>query len=1292
LETGASFPFTINNSTGWIVVASELDREAVDFYNFGVEAQDQGNPPMASSASVSVTILDVNDNSPEFTQREYSARLNEDAAVGTSVLTVSAVDRDANSVITYQISSGNTRNRFSITSQSGGGLISLALPLDYKLERQYLLTIAASDGTRQDTAQVVVNVTDANTHRPVFQSSHYTVNVNEDRPVGTTVVVISATDEDTGENARITYLMEDSIPQFRIAAETGAVTTQMELDYEDQVSYTLAITARDNGIPQKSDTTYLEILVSDVNDNAPQFLRDSYQGSVYEDVPAFTSVLQVSATDRDSGLNGRVFYTFQGGDDGDGDFIIESTSGIVRTLRRLDRENVPLYALRAFAIDKGVPAKRTPVEIQVTVLDVNDNPPVFERDEFDIFVEENSPIGLVVARITATDPDEGTNAQIMYQIVEGNIPEVFQLDIFSGELTALADLDYESKAEYVMVVQATSAPLVSRATVHVRLRDANDNSPQLKNFEILFNNYITNRSGSFPGGVIGRIPAHDPDVSDSLTYAFEQGNELNLVLLDPHSGDLRLSPALDNNRPLEAVMRVSVSDGVHSATAQCTLRVTVITDEMLSNSITLRLADMSQERFLSPLLSRFLEGVAAVLATPRHRVVLFNIQTDTDVGTARILNVSLSVLLPASGHGAHFFSSEELQERLYLNRSLLAAISAQRVLPFDDNICLREPCENYMRCVSVLQFDSSAPFLASDTILFRPIHPVTGLRCRCPPGFTGDYCETEIDLCYSSPCGSNGRCRSREGGYTCECHEDFTGERCELSARGGRCAPGVCRNGGTCLNLLVGGFRCQCPPGHYEKPFCTMSTRSFPPRSFLTFRGLRQRFHFTLALTFATKERDGLLLYNGRFNEKHDFVALEIVGEQVQLTFSAGMGTVPAAPRHGIPGIPSWASHAWHCLALHPWHCIPCYTSPALPGTASRARVLGIMSLALHAMCHVPGTAWHCIPCCTSPALPGTASLACVLGITSLALRPMLYISGPAWHCTPGITSLALHPWHCIPCVMSLAPHSGHSLALHPMHPVPGTASHVSRPWHGLALHRRHPVPGTVPMALQPWHSHHCAPPMCPLPSPGCSCCLTTGAHSPQRFLGSSRVSWSGLALPITLPWHLGLMFRTRHPRGLLLRASAGPRATLTLQAVADVAGELQGLRLRTLSVGGLAGDGGTVEQGFRGCLQGVRVGETAASAVALSVAQAARVNVEGGCALPDPCDSGPCPPNSYCSDDWDSFSCRCHPGYFGDSCVSACALNPCQSPATCARKPGSAHGYTCECPQGHFGPYCEHK
>lgn len=559
IDTTPGFPFIINNSTGWITVSDALDRETVDFYTFGVEASDHGVPVMSSSASVSITVLDVNDNVPTFTEKVYSLKINEDAIVGTSVLTVTAIDRDVNSVVTYQISSGNTRNRFAITSQSGGGLITLALPLDYKQERQYILTITASDGTRYDTAQVFINVTDANTHRPVFQSANYQVMLSEEKPVGSTVMVISATDEDTGENARITYMMEDNVPQFKIDPDTGTITTQMEIDYEDQASYTLAIIAKDNGIPQKSDTTYVEIIINDANDNAPQFLRDMYQGTVFEDAPIFTSVLQISASDRDSGSNGRVSYTFQGGDDGDGDFIIETYSGIIRIARKLDRENVPSYNLKALAVDRGIPPLKAAVPIHVVVQDINDNAPVFEKDVLFIDVEENSPVGMVVARITATDPDEGSNAQIMYQIVEGDIPEVFQLDIFSGELIALTDLDYETRKEYTIVVQATSAPLVSRATVHIRLVDRNDNHPVLQNFEIIFNNYLTNKSNSFPAGIIGKVPAHDPDVSDKLRYKFESGNELSLLLLNEDTGELKLSKDLDNDRPLEAHMTVSVS-------------------------------------------------------------------------------------------------------------------------------------------------------------------------------------------------------------------------------------------------------------------------------------------------------------------------------------------------------------------------------------------------------------------------------------------------------------------------------------------------------------------------------------------------------------------------------------------------------------------------------------------------------------------------------------------------------------------------------------------------------------
>uniref|UniRef100_A0A8C3L4U1 Cadherin EGF LAG seven-pass G-type receptor 3 n=1 Tax=Chrysolophus pictus TaxID=9089 RepID=A0A8C3L4U1_CHRPC len=1282
----ADTPFVVNSATGWITVSGPLDRELVEHYFFGVEARDHGSPSLSASASVTITVMDVNDNRPEFTQKEYFIRLNEDAAVGTSVLSVTAIDRDVNSAITYQITGGNTRNRFAISTQGGVGIITLSLPLDYKQERRYVLTVTASDRTLRDNCHVHINITDANTHRPVFQSAHYSVSINEDRPVGSTVVVISATDDDVGENARITYYLEDNVPQFRIDPDSGAITLQAELDYEDQVTYTLAITAKDNGIPQKADTTYVEIMVNDVNDNAPQFVSTHYQGVISEDAPPFTSVLQISATDRDAHTNGRVQYTFQNGEDGDGDFTIEPTSGIIRTVRRLDRENVPVYELTAYAVDRGIPAQRTPVHIQVTIQDVNDNAPVFPAEEFEVLVKENSIVGSVVAQITAIDPDEGPNAQIMYQIVEGNIPEIFQMDIFSGELTALIDLDYETKPEYVIVVQATSAPLVSRATVHIKLIDQNDNSPVLKNFQILFNNYVSNKSNTFPSGVIGKVPAYDPDVSDRLFYTFERGNELHLLIVNQSSGELRLSRKLDNNRPLVASMLVTVTDGIHSVTAQCVLRVIIITEDMLANSITVRLENMWQERFLSPLLATFLEGVATVLATPKEDVFIFNIQNDTDVG-GTVLNVSFSALAP---RGGHYFSSEELQEQLYMKRMALTGASMLEVLPFDDNVCLREPCQNYMKCISVLKFDSSAPFIASPSTLFRPIHPITGLRCRCPQGFTGDYCETEINLCYSNPCLHGGTCTRKEGGYTCVCRQHFSGENCEVDSRSGHCQPGVCRNGGTCTNGADGGFRCQCPAGGFETPFCELSTRSFPPRSFVMFRGLRQRFHLTLSLSFSTVEPGGLLLYNGRLNERHDFLAVEIIQGQVQLKYSTGESSTVVSPY--LPG--GVSDGQWHTLQLR-YYNKPKVSALGVVQGPSKDKV-AILTVD---------------ECDASVALQFGSEIgnySCAAEGVQTSSKKSLDLTGPLL--LGGVPNLPEN------FPVSHRDFVGCMRDLYIDNKRIDLASYIANNGTIAGCHAKHSFCDSSPCknggtCSVSWGTYSC---LCPVGFGGKDCPM----HHAHYFQGNSVLSWDFKAdMKISVPWYLGLAFRTRQMDGVLLQAHAGQYTTLLCQVGPRrglgfppcaqsaqgglvggsqsgsgpfvVGNELHGLKVKHLHVGGVLGSG-EVQNGLKGCIQGVRLGDSITGTVLPKPSHALRV--EAGCSVPSPCDSSPCPANSICKDEWQSYSCVCQPGYYGGECVDACHLNPCKNKSVCRRKPGSPLGYVCECGGNFFGQYCEHR
>ena len=262
-----------------------------------------------------------------------------------------------------------------------------------------------------------------------------------------------------------------------------------------------------------------------------------------------------------AGTNSQISYTFNNGDDGNGAFVIDETSGVIRTAIRLDREAKSEYHLVAYAVDGGRPVHRQSVQITVTLEDENDNPPEFSRDEIDVYIEENRNPGELVSTIVAIDPDEGYNALIHYSLIDGDL-DYFEIDSRSGELTTLIELDYEAKNEYSVTVKATSTPFFNLAKVNIHVLDQNDNSPILEDFDIYFNNY----EGQFPSGDIGQVPARDPDVSDILKYGIVRGNANNHLILNVSTGGIRLHPRLNGTTiPQTIEMGIQVSGGCNNS-------------------------------------------------------------------------------------------------------------------------------------------------------------------------------------------------------------------------------------------------------------------------------------------------------------------------------------------------------------------------------------------------------------------------------------------------------------------------------------------------------------------------------------------------------------------------------------------------------------------------------------------------------------------------------------------------------------------------------------------------------
>lgn len=279
---------------------------------------------------MNVTIWDINDNAPHFASNSLKISVPENADLRVPIYVIHAEDPDSNrnGEVQYLLLD-NPNNMFLIGEKSGS--IMLQHSLDYELRRHYILILSAIDsGSPQLSSNVtlMVEVQDVNDNAPAFEKNEYKVNVLESLSVNSQFLQVTATDMDTGNNARMTYKLssnvEDDVSKFGIFPNSGFLYLKETLDREAIDSYSLTVSASDNGSPPLSSTTLVQVQVLDANDNDPEFLEETFSFTVQENVEQGQHVGTVSAIDRDLGNNASLRYSLL---NSNGSFQINPVTG-----------------------------------------------------------------------------------------------------------------------------------------------------------------------------------------------------------------------------------------------------------------------------------------------------------------------------------------------------------------------------------------------------------------------------------------------------------------------------------------------------------------------------------------------------------------------------------------------------------------------------------------------------------------------------------------------------------------------------------------------------------------------------------------------------------------------------------------------------------------------------------------------------------------------------------------------------------------------------------------------------
>ncbi|KAE8614235.1 hypothetical protein XENTR_v10008056, partial [Xenopus tropicalis] len=454
-----------------LVLKKSLDREKNGLHNLTLTAFDGAKPKLSGATQLIINVEDVNDNSPTFNQSFYQCSVVENAPKGTLVGKLNATDLDLgkNGEISYEFSKLVPVQVLSIFSLDRyTGEIYVKGELDYEKSNTYQIHIDAFDSGEPPLTghcQLLVMVLDLNDNAPEMTVTSLSLPVPEDSVKGTIVAIIRSRDKDSGDNGRVNCYISPPTP-FKInPAFSGdfSLAVDAPLDRENKSEYQVVITAKDEGSPSLSISMTINVEISDVNDNAPLFQQTADTIFIRENNPPGSQIYIVSASDSDTGQNSFITYSlsenFIEGIPISSYISINPENGNLFALLSFDHEQVAYFQCQIKATDAGLPPLSSNMTINIFIVDVNDNAPVFTPEysnsaSTSVKAPKLAQPGHLITKLIAVDFDSGYNALVSYKFKNPAGTAPFVISQHTGEIRLMRPITETEGEEFRLFVVA----------------------------------------------------------------------------------------------------------------------------------------------------------------------------------------------------------------------------------------------------------------------------------------------------------------------------------------------------------------------------------------------------------------------------------------------------------------------------------------------------------------------------------------------------------------------------------------------------------------------------------------------------------------------------------------------------------------------------------------------------------------------------------------------------------------------------------------------------------------------